>query len=332
MTPIVSIIIPCYNEETTITKLLQAIKNQTFPIGEMEVIIADGFSNDLTREKINEFKLHFPELAIKLIDNPQKNIPSALNTAIDHSEGEFIIRLDAHSVPSSDYVMLCIDNLKANIADNVGGVWKIMPGGERMIAKAISLAAAHPLGVGDALYRYASQPAFVDTVPFGAFRRTLVEKIGKYDETLLTNEDYEFNVRVRRSGGKVYLDPKIHSIYFARKNLIELARQYWRYGFWKYKMLRRYPETIKWRQALPPVFVLSLMILFIGGIIYPPIFMLFGLELLIYLLVLLLGAVKVIREQKNWKLLFGIPIAIATMHLFWGSGFLWSMVNSFLRK
>ena len=99
----------------------------------------------------------------------------------------------------------------------------------------------------------------MDTVPFGAFRRSLIDKIGLFDETLLTNEDYEFNTRIRQSGGRVWLDPEIVTVYYARSTLRDLARQYWRYGYWKFRMLRRYPDTLRWRQALPPLFVASLI-------------------------------------------------------------------------
>ena len=143
----------------------------------------------------------------------------------------------------------------------MGGVWEIQPGGKTRLARAIALAAAHPFGVGDALYRLGAPSGPVDTVPFGAYRRGLIKKIGAYDPTLLSNEDYEFNTRIRLNGGTVYLDNGVRCGYYARATLAGLARQYARYGFWKYQMLRRYPATLRWRQALPPLFVLGLAIL-----------------------------------------------------------------------
>ena len=140
----------------------------------------------------------------------------------------------------------------------MGGIWDIQPQGKGWQARAIAAAAAHPFAVGDAYYRFTRAAQEVDTLPFGAFRKSLIERIGAFDEDLLTNEDYEFNVRLRKSGGRIWLDPAIRSVYFARSNLLDLARQYWRYGFWKVRMLRRHPNTIRWRQSLPPLFVLSL--------------------------------------------------------------------------
>ena len=257
--PKVSVIVPCYNEQSTIRLLLDAIHQQTFPRAEMEVVIADGMSTDGTRDEIAKFQAGFPDLTVRVVDNTLRNIPSGLNRAIESSHGEIILRLDAHSKPYPDYIANSVKALEEGRGDNVGGVWEIHPGADTWIAKSISVAAAHPLGVGDAMYRHAKQAAVVDTVPFGAFKRELIDRIGKFDETLLTNEDYEFNARIRKANGRIWLDPSIRSVYFARSNLVELARQYWRYGYWKWRMLRRYPDTLRWRQALPPLFVLSLL-------------------------------------------------------------------------
>ncbi|MBN1230408.1 MAG: glycosyltransferase family 2 protein, partial [Anaerolineales bacterium] len=255
----VSIIIPCYNEEKTIQLLLESILKQTFPTEQMEVVIADGLSEDNTLLKIQEFQNAHPDLIIKVVDNQKQIIPAALNAAISAAEGEIIIRLDAHSHPNAEYVETTIANLEAGLGNNVGGVWDIRPLNDSWIAASIARAAAHPFGVGGAQYRHTDYAQEVDTVPFGGFRKSLIDEIGGFDETLLTNEDYEFNTRIRKSGRKIWLDPKIRSVYYSRPNLRELAKQYWRYGYWKVKMLSRYPETIRWRQALPPLLVLSLL-------------------------------------------------------------------------
>ena len=226
----ISIIVPCYNEEKTILLLLNAILDQTYPIEQMEVVIADGLSSDNTRANINGFQAAHPVLVIRVVDNPERSIPSGLNKAIRAAKGELIIRLDAHSIPAPDYVERCQSALRLGLGDSVGGVWDIRPLDQSWQSRAIALAASHPLGVGDAHYRYSSTAQVVDTVPFGAFHRSWVDRIGYFDETLLTNEDYEFNVRLRKAGGRIWLDPSIRSVYFARSNLTELANQYWRYG------------------------------------------------------------------------------------------------------
>lgn len=325
--PLVSVIVPCYNEQATIHLLLEAVCAQTVPNRDLEVIIADGRSTDNTRAAVAAFQDAHPDLSIRLVDNPLRNIPAALNCALAAAQGEYIVRLDAHSVPERDYVERCLADLQAGKGDNVGGVWDIRPRGNGRIERSIAIAAAHRMGVGDARYRYTSQPGYVDTVPFGAFRRALFERIGNFDERLLTNEDYEFNARLRQAGGKVWLNPNIRSTYFARSNLRELARQYWRYGFWKARMLRRYPTTLRWRQGLPPLFVLGLVVLLVFAPWWSAARALLAGVLVVYGLALAAGSLPVARRQRDAWLVITVPLAIATMHVCWGAGFLWSLVS-----
>ena len=328
MVPKVSVIVPCYNEQTTIRLLLEALCAQTFPRGNMEVVIADGMSQDGTREAIAAFQRDFPELEVRVVDNIHRNIPAGLNRAIEAARGDLIVRLDGHAKPYPDYVEKCVQDHEAGLGDNIGGVWEIQPGASTWIARSIAAAASHPLGVGDAMYRLAASASEVDTVPFGSYRRTLVERIGGYNESLLTNEDYEFNTRIRQANGRVWLDPSIRSVYFARSTFKELIRQYWRYGYWKWRMLRNFPGTVRWRQALPPLFVLSLIGLLLLSIFFPPAWWLLIAELIFYFSVLLLAGFYAAIKQHKPYLLPGLPMAITAMHVSWGSGFLWSMLTS----
>jgi succinoglycan biosynthesis protein ExoA len=323
----VSIIIPCYNEQETIGLLLDALYSQTYPCEDMEVVIADGLSTDRTREEIEKFRESHPRMTIRVVDNRERTIPTGLNQAINASQGEYIIRLDAHSVPTPVYVERCLNALAKGRGDNVGGIWQIRPGGEGWLARAIAIAAAHPIGVGDARYRLGGKAQVVDTVPFGAYRRSLVETIGAYDETLLTNEDYEFNVRVRQSGRVVWFDPSIQSIYYARASIRDLARQYWRYGYWKARMLRRYPDTMRWRQLLPPAFVLSIIILLLLSLVFPIAAGILVFLIGIYCLTLIAAGVYNSIQERDVSSILGLPLAIATMHFSWGSAFLWSFIN-----
>lgn len=328
MPPRVSIIVPCYNEQSTIRLMLEAFRAQTFPPDQMEVVIADGMSTDGTRDEILAFQRTFPDLEVCVVDNTDRSIPSGLNRAIQAARGEIIVRFDAHSKPYPDYVANCIKAHDAGQGDNIGGVWEIHPGAQTWTANCIAAAASHPLGVGDAMYRLAATASEVDTVPFGSYRRTLIEKIGAYNELLLTNEDYEFNTRIRKAGGRVWLDPSIRSVYFARSTFMELLRQYWRYGFWKWRMLRRYPDTLRWRQALPPLFVLSLLGLVLLAGFIPFFRWVLAAEVLIYLFVLLLAGAHAALKHRKPFLLPGLPMAISIMHVAWGSGFLWSVLTS----
>ncbi len=155
--PAVSIIIPCLNEEKNIQKLLDALLNQTYPIEDMEVIIADGISTDRTVERIEEWKRENPLPVILVTDNAKRIIPAALNTCINLARGEFIVRMDAHSIPQPDYVERCVSALKQNLAENVGGRWDIKPGADTLAGRGIARAASSPFGVGNAKYRYAEK-------------------------------------------------------------------------------------------------------------------------------------------------------------------------------
>ena len=323
----VSIIVPCYNEEGTIQLLLDAVLKQDFSIKDLEVIIADALSQDGTRDKITEFSKIHPQLSIKIVKNPKRTIPAAINAAAAAASGEYLVRLDAHSMPYPNYITTCIRDLEDGKGENVGGAWEIKPGADTWIARAIAAAAAHPLGVGDARYRYSTQTGEVDTVPFGSFRRDLFFRVGGFDEGLLTNEDYEFNVRLRKSGGKIWFDPTIRCIYFARKNLKELSKQYWRYGFWKLQMLKRYPSTLRWRQALPPIFVLANIIGIIFALFNRYIAHSYLFLLGIYLLILFAASIREAMKKKEPALLLGLPAAIITMHFSWGLGFLFSAIT-----
>ncbi len=325
--PKVSIIIPCYNEAATIFATLEAIREQTFPRAGMEVVISHAETGDGTLDVISDFQRAHPDLSVRVVENTGRNIPSALNRAIEAARGEFIIRMDGHSKPYPDYVENCVRALDEGRGANVGGVWEIKAGAPGWIAEGIAAAAAHPLGAGDAAYRLKPEAGAVDTVPFGAYRKSLVEQIGAFDESLLTNEDYEFNVRVRRSGGVVWLEPRIRSVYFARPTLGALAKQYGRYGFWKWRMLRRYPDTLRWRQGLPPLFVAGVIALSALSFLWTPAALLLAVGLTLYFSVIALAGSQEATRRRNPAIAFGFFLAVIVIHFSWGGGFLWSMIS-----
>jgi succinoglycan biosynthesis protein ExoA len=332
--PEISIIIPCYNEEKTIAQVLSAILEQSIDIRTCEVVIADGMSSDKTRAAIEDFANNHKELCVRVVDNPKRHIPSALNTAINASKGQYIVRLDAHCIPERTYVARCIAHLKNDTAENIGGVWIIEPGEVTPIARAIAVAASNVIGTGNAAYRQAgSGEGSTDTVPFGSFKRSLFDNIGLYDEKLLSNEDYDLNVRIRNAGGQVYLDPKIQCIYFARTSLKSLAKQYWRYGFWKVKMLSKYPDSIRWRQALPPLFVFSLAVLLCISM-FMPVYLLLTATLVSLYLAMVAISVAIDKRSKNLTFMEKIlsATAVIIMHFSWASGFLVSLGQLLVKR
>lgn len=328
----VSIIVPCYNEHRTIGLLLEAIYGQTYPLSDMEVVIADGMSTDGTRDVIQAHSLAHPDLVVHVVDNRDRIIPAALNRAVEAAYGEVIIRLDAHSIPKPDYVERCLAVLDATGAANVGGVWEIKPSGEGWVARSIAVAAAHQVGAGDARYRTGGEAGEVDTVPFGAFRREWMKRVGPFNEDLLTNEDYEFNLRLRQAGGEIWFDPSIRSTYFARHSLPSLARQYARYGYWKARMLNRYPGSLRWRQALPMLFVLTTLMLVCAAIFWYPARLLLGVQLGLYAAIVVLMSMMEAFRKRDAGLISGFPLAIWIMHFSWGGAFLWSLLSAYLER
>ena len=328
----ISVIVPCLNEENTIALLLKAILDQSYPTTHLKIWIADGMSTDKTRLEIENFQRKNKELAIKILDNPSRSIPVGLNLAIAKSDGEIILRLDAHSVPSKNYIENCVKDLEAGKGWNVGGLWNIQAGVNTWIAESIALAAAHPFAIGDAKYRYSSKAQAVDTIPFGSFKRELIDQIGNFDESLQANEDYEFNARIRAAGGIVWFNPAIHSIYFARPSFIALANQYARYGYWKWRMLLNFPDTIKWRQALPPAFVFGLIMAPIFSIWLPWLAIPWGAAVVLYILLLLALGIQKSLQNSKLTILLGLPTAILIMHLSYGSAMIWSMAHSLFNR
>ncbi len=310
--PAVAIVIPVLSDQRRLPGLLESLQAQERLPDEVIIVSARALP-----EYAAEFSL--PIFAIK---NPSGAIPAALNIGIGAAHSEIILRMDVHARPFPDYTRLCLDALEGSGADVVGGHLEIVPGGEGPVAAAIAVAVGHPFGAGDARYRLQSpqRAGDVDTIPFGCYRKTVWERLGGYDESLLANEDYEFHWRVRAAGGRVYFDPAIRVAYYARATLGELARQYFRYGWWKAQMLRRHPRSLRWRQALPVIALAAVVFLILiaffseAGRIFLFLFFFF------YLFSLALAAVPTAIQRRSFVLLLALPLAFATVHFAWSAG------------
>ncbi len=326
----VSVVIPCYNEERFIGKALENLAHQ-YDKDRYEIIVVDGLSNDRTREVVAQFMQAQPAIVVRVLDNRARNIPAALNIGVAAARGEIIARMDAHAVPSLGYVRRCVEVLRQNITGVVGMPCHVRPGADTLIARAVAIAVSHPFGIGDAKYRLqegktGQEP--VDTVAFSCFRKQLWKELGGFNEELLTNEDYDFNYRVRLRGGVVLLDRAEHCDYFARATLGGLAVQYFRYGQWKARMLRLHPRSIRFRHLVAPVFVASVLVLTLVGMFWPPALWLLGLEVAAYLtLALLLGRQRGRGMLDGLALTLVMPLVFFTIHLSWGSSFFLGLVR-----
>ena len=321
----VSVIIPCYNEERFIAKALEQLADQ-FESDRYELVVIDGRSEDRTRAVVDEFKTRRPDVSVLLVENPARNIPTALNLGIAAARGDIIARMDAHAVPSDGYIRRCVEVLQSGTAGAVGMPCMVRPGADTLIARAIAAGVSHPFGIGDATYRLGSNgppQQAVDTVAFACFRKSLWKELGGYNESLHTNEDYDFNYRVRRSGREVILDRGGHCDYFARATLKTLASQYLRYGGWKAEMIRLHPRSTKLRHLVAPLFVLSILVLAIAGVFWKPAGVLLLVEVVTYLVCALVAGLQAAkRAHEGLPMALVMPLIFATIHLSWGSSFL----------
>ena len=254
--PFVSIVVPCRNEARYIRPLLDSILTNEYPRDRLEVLIVDGMSDDGTRAVIAAYARRHP--MIRLLDNPKRITPCALNLGISQARGTIIMRMDAHTDFPSNYIADLVEWLEATGADNVGGAWVTLPGDATVAARAIALALAHPFGIGNARYRLGTnEQRDVDTVPFGCFRREVFERIGLFDEELVRNQDDEFNFRLRRAGGRVLLVPGVVSSYYARRSLGQAGRMFYQYGYFKPLVALKVGKVMTVRQLVPAAFVLG---------------------------------------------------------------------------
>lgn len=327
---VVSVVIPCYNEERFITTALEQLVDQ-YDKERYEIIIVDGLSSDRTRDRIEHFQRSNHDVSVRLVDNPARNIPTALNLGIAASRGNIIARMDAHAVPSPGYIRRCVEVLRETDASVVGMPCQVQPGAETLMARAIASAVSHPFGIGDAKYRLGRGGPIqesVDTVAFACFRKTLWSDLNGFNQALLTNEDYDFNYRVRHSGGKVILDRTGHCDYFARSTLRGVAEQYLRYGKWKAEMIRRHPGSIRIRHLVAPLFVLSLLFLAAGGFVWRGAWWLLLTEVTVYLLTCLAAGLQATtRAKARPAMILLMPVVFATIHLTWGTSFLLRLLS-----
>jgi glycosyltransferase involved in cell wall biosynthesis len=318
----VSIVIPCRNEEKFIGKVLDNVIAQDYPQEFLEVFVIDGESEDRTKEIIQQYAKRHSQ--IRYLSNPEKVVPFALNQAIRMAQGSVIVRMDAHAVYPENYVSELLKGLEKYDCHNTGGVWITEPANESYKAQAIALATSHPFGIGNAYYRLdIKNPKKVDTVPFGCYRKDVFEKIGLFDEELVRNQDDEFNARLIKNGGSIYLLPHVKIRYFARETFGKMAKMFYQYGLYKPLVNLKIGTPATIRQFVPPMFVLYMVVSFLAGIFHPTFFYVFLIGLGLYGLAAILVSLSIIRKkQKSISVFLQLIQAFPVIHFSYGFGYL----------
>jgi hypothetical protein len=265
--PAVTVVIPCRNEADSIDRCLASVfAFQPVP-GGFEVIVVDGRSDDGTREKLAAWESKKREM--RVLQNPGLVAPIGLNLAIRAARGRFIMRLDAHSEYPPDYLRLGLETSERTAADNVGGVLRTIPAGSSLSARLVAYLSTHRFGVGNSRFRIGAEEGPADTVPFGCFRKEVFSRTGLFDERLVRNQDYEFNRRLVRSGGTVWLNPSMVATYYNRSSLRSLLTQAWQTGKWNAWMWYVAPYSLAPRHAVPALFVTGQLLLGVGAVLFP---------------------------------------------------------------
>ncbi len=255
----VSVILPCRNEAKYIRSCLESVVASDYPKDQLEVLVVDGQSDDGTREIVFEFSKRHPW--IRLLDNVRRITPAGMNIGIQSAKGQIVMRIDAHTLYPANYISGLVRWLGRTKADNVGGIIITQAANQTPKAQAISFAFSHPWGVGNSHFRIgATEPKWVDTVPFGCYRREVFDRIGLYDEALVRNQDDELNHRLIKGGGRILLVPEIKSSYTARESLGKVWVMYYQYGYFKPLVVRRIGAVMTARQLVPSVFLVSLVL------------------------------------------------------------------------
>ncbi len=325
-TIIVSVVMPVLNEEKYIDKCIESLLLQDYPMDKMEWIFVNGCSKDKTVEILETYVEKYPKL-IKVFNNPHKIVPYAMNIGISASVGKYIVRLDAHSDYASDYISKCVYYLENTDAENVGGLAETKANG--FMGGAIAKMLSSKFGVGNSQFRTNGESGYVDTVPFGAFKREVFSKYGGYDERLVRNQDNEMNYRIRKNGGKIYLSNDIHLSYYCRDTVKGISRMAFINGMWNVITMKLCPGSMGIRHFIPFAFVTSVFGLSLIGLLHYIFWIGLGVELILYFS---LDALFSLKQASSVKEFFALFMLFPVFHTSYGCGSLCGIVKLFDKK
>jgi glycosyltransferase involved in cell wall biosynthesis len=321
--PFVTVVVPIRNEADFIAECLQSILASNYPRDRLEIIVVDGLSDDGTREIVEHLMKLDPR--IRMLDNPERIVPHAMNRAIDAANGDVITRVDGHADIANDFVFQSVRVLKERpdcwcAGGSIDSISHTQTG--RIIAACMST----PVGVGNAHFRLRNYEGYVDTIAFGSYWRWVFDRIGKFDEELVRNQDDELNARLIMNGGRIYMSSSIQCRYYPRTSLRKLWRQYFQYGFWRIRTIQKLGRPATIRQMIPMLFVIGLLLLSSAAIISQWARIAFVIYAGLYVGILCVGAIQVARRTEPRGFLVA-PIVFMILHFAYGLGCLWGIVR-----
>jgi GT2 family glycosyltransferase len=311
---LVSIVVPARNEERAIGATLTALRGQDHP--HLQIVVVDGASTDRTVDVIRRHMAEDPR--IELVHNPRQTIPTALNAGLAHVRGRWLVRMDAHSTVDPGYVRAAVARLREGRWGGVGG--RKDGTGTTPAGRAIAAALGSRFGVGGSLYHHGVCEQEVDHIPFGAYPTDLVRELGGWDDRLVANEDFEFDLRLRRSGATLLFDPRLTIRWQSRQSLGGLWRQYVRYGRGKADVLRLHPGSARLRHLAPPLLVLHLAAAAVTASRRPRAA---AVMVAPYAVALTVASVQTARGLDDPRARARVPVAFLAMHVGWGLGVWW---------
>ena len=316
--PLVSVVIPLRNEAGYIHHCIDSVLAQDYPANRLEIIAVDGDSDDTTVGVLRGYGER-----VRVLRNPARIVPTAMNIGIRAARGEIIARVDAHTVLAPDYIRIGVETLQRTGADNVGGPMHTIGGG--VWGDAIAAAMSSRFGIG-AYFHFATADREVDTVYMGMYPRRVLERIGLFDEELVRNQDDELNYRLRKAGGRVWLTTRMQSRYQNRQSLTALRRQFFQYGWWKIRVLQKHPKQMSARQFVPTLLVVWLLVTGALAVVSGLAAWLFVAGLAAYLGAAATAAALLARRH-GWRLFLPALATFVTMHVSFGSGFLFGTLR-----
>lgn len=319
---LISIIVPIRNEEIYIDQFLVSVQNMVCNRGDVEILLVDGMSDDSTLEKIGEF-LKMTSLNLKVLKNPFKITPNAMNIGINNSQGKYMLRLDVHAEFPVNYIDKLLYWKNKLKADNVGGIIKTMPCDNSRRSKSIALAMSSNFGMGNSYFRTGTKyPKEVDTVPFGFYSIKKLKEIGLYDENLVRNQDDELNSRLIQHGGRVFLIPEISIKYYTRCKYHQLYKMFFQYGYFKPMVNYKLKTVTSIRQLVPLFFVLFIFLGLALVMIFPGLLTLYMASLMVYVIISCYISVRIAKND-----FFQTMASFFIIHFSYGFGYIRGIIN-----